>query len=106
VTIPFQIHSRECASGFVQTALSKLPWRLRNLQTRRPTRQGSPDKVKAFIIPNPLRSDSDWDRIIPTAMSLAVGTRLGPHDILAPIGASGTCESIVRDSCGGTSAPS
>jgi hypothetical protein len=49
LTIPFEIHSRECASGFVQTALSKLPWRSRSLQTRRLTRQDSPDKVKAFI---------------------------------------------------------
>lgn len=49
-TIPFEIHSRECASGFVQTALSRLPWRSRSLQTRRLARQDSPDKVKAFIV--------------------------------------------------------
>jgi hypothetical protein len=47
-TIPFEIHSRECASGFVQTGLSKLPWRSRNAQTSRLTPHGSPIRSKRF----------------------------------------------------------
>src|SRR5262249_7250376 len=46
----------------------------------------------AFIIPYPARSDYGWAKIIPTAMLLSVGTRLGPYAILAPIGAGGMGE--------------
>jgi len=62
-TIPFEIHSRECASGFVQTALSRLPWRSRSLQTRRLARQDSPDKVKGFIGRDPRKPTSGLFRL-------------------------------------------
>ena len=53
-TLPFETHSRECASSFVQTAFSKLPWQSSSRQTRGFTPQGSPDKVRAFLGSNRL----------------------------------------------------
>jgi serine/threonine protein kinase len=41
----------------------------------------------SFFSPNPLRRTSRGRRIVRHRMSLAPGTRLGPFEILAPIGA-------------------
>jgi hypothetical protein len=45
---------------------------------------GSPSSVH-----NPHRSKPHWDKIDHPLLALAAGTRLGPYEILVPIGAGG-----------------
>jgi serine/threonine protein kinase len=46
----------------------------------------------AFFIPYPVRGDPLWDKISQQSMPLSAGTRLGPYEILASIGAGGMGE--------------
>ena len=41
---------------------------------------------------NPVRRESGWDRLNENVMPLSAGTRLGPYEILARIGAGGMGE--------------